>query len=314
MVGMTNTQLPAAITVEGLTKKYGRTTVVDHVAFDVPAGSVSGLVGPNGAGKTTIMAMLLGLVRPSGGTATVLGSPITRPGDYLSRVGALIEYPAFYPALSGQQNLVHLCRLGGHDPAGLNELLEMVSLTERAGDRFGSYSMGMKQRLGIAAALIGDPDLVVLDEPTHGVDPQGMRDVREIIRRIAAQGRTVLVSSHLLAELEAVCDHLVVLDRGGCRYAGPIERLGSADAGSIVAAAAAPAEVLVDALVLAGLRARPFDAGRVVVEVVGQDPASVAAAANGAAYAAGIVLSELHHVSSTLEDRVLGLVSTGGQR
>ena len=172
------------------------------------------------------MAMLLGLVRPSGGSATVLGSPVSKRTEYLPRVGALIEGPAFHPGVSGVDNLRSLAVLGGHSTVGIDDLIDLVGLTGRGGDRVGSYSFGMKQRLGIAAALIGDPQLVILDEPTNGLDPVGMQDVRTLIREIADGGRTVIVSSHLLGELEHVCDWLIVLDHGGLVHLGTPESLG----------------------------------------------------------------------------------------
>ncbi len=212
--------------VDSLTKRFGSRTVVDHVSFTVPTGMVAGLVGPNGAGKTTIMGMLLGLVRPTSGEARVLGSPVAARSDYLSRVGSLIESPAFHPGVSAVDNLRSLAILGGHHTDGVDDLIDLVGLSGRGGDRYGSYSLGMKQRLGIAAALIGDPELVILDEPTNGLDPMGMQDVRRLIGEIAGDGKTVIVSSHLLAELEAVCDWLVVVDRGGLIHSGPVTALG----------------------------------------------------------------------------------------
>src|SRR6266508_1854019 len=152
----------------GLTKRYGRRTAVEGLSISVPAGVVAGFVGPNGAGKTTTMSMLLGLVSPTGGTARVLGEPLSKPSAYLRQVGALIERPAFYPGLTGQENLGVLATIGGSDAAQIPSLLALVGLGNRGGDRFGAYSMGMKQRLGIAAALLGDPVLLILDEPTNG--------------------------------------------------------------------------------------------------------------------------------------------------
>ncbi len=167
-----------ALSVTGLTKRYGARTAVDHLDIEVPAGVVAGFVGPNGAGKTTTMAMLLGLVRPTAGTGTVLGGSIERPADYLPRVGALIESPAFYPALSGEENLRMFATVGGQATGAIPALLDTVGLTGRGGDRYRSYSLGMKQRLGIAAALLADPDLLILDEPANGLDPQGVREMR----------------------------------------------------------------------------------------------------------------------------------------
>ncbi|MEY2468303.1 MAG: type transport system ATP-binding protein [Actinomycetota bacterium] len=197
-----------ALTTTGLTKRYGARTAVDNLDIELPTGVVAGFVGPNGAGKTTTMAMLLGLVRPSAGTATVLGRSISDPAGYLPRVGALIENPAFYPALTGVENLRMFATVAGHDHASIPTVLETVRLTDRGDDRYSKYSLGMKQRLGIAAALLGDPELLILDEPANGLDPQGVREMRSLIAGLAGTGRTVLVSSHDLSELEQVCDWL----------------------------------------------------------------------------------------------------------
>ena len=200
-----------AVVVDGLTKRYGSRTAVDHVSFSVPTGTVAGLIGPNGAGKTTIMAMLLGLVQPTSGTATMLGTPIGRRGDYLHRVGALIEGPAFHPAVSGIDNLRSLAVLAGQPTSThIAELIDIVGLTGRGHDRYGAYSLGMKQRLGIAAALLGDPELVILDEPTNGLDPMGMQDIRNLIRRISGNGRTV---HRLVAPAERARTGLRLADR-----------------------------------------------------------------------------------------------------
>jgi ABC-2 type transport system ATP-binding protein len=211
---------PAVVAVHGLTKRYGSRTVVDALDFEIPAGAVTGLVGPNGAGKTTVLRMLLGLVRPDGGTGTVIGRPLGDPAAYLRWVGAMVEGPAFYPGLSGERNLVVYATLAGIDRARVPLVLERFGLAERAGDAYRTFSLGMRQRLGIAAALLGDPAFVVLDEPTNGLDPSGIRAMRGIIRSIAEDGRTVLVTSHLLNEVQQVCDWLIVIDRGRRRFQG----------------------------------------------------------------------------------------------
>ncbi len=178
------------------------------------------------------MAMLLGLVHPTSGTGTVLGEPLGKPARYLNRVGALIESPAFHPAVSGIDNLRSLAVLGKHSEKNIPDLIELVGLAGRGRDRVGSYSMGMKQRLGIAAALLGDPELIILDEPTNGLDPVGMQDVRRLIGEVAKGGRTILVSSHLLSELEQVSDWLIVIDRGGIVHLGTPESLAGAGRGA----------------------------------------------------------------------------------
>src|ERR1700716_3191209 len=203
-----------AVLTTGLTKRFGDRVVVDDVALAIPEGSVCGFVGPNGAGKTTTIRMLLGLIRPTEGTGMVLGEPLTNPAGYLPRVGALVEAPAFYPTLSGRANLLVLARLGGIDAGQVDPALERVGLAERSGDAFKRYSLGMKQRLGIAAALLGTPSLLVLDEPANGRDPAGIVEVRRLMRSFADEGITVFVSSHLLGEIEHICDHLLMIQQG----------------------------------------------------------------------------------------------------
>ncbi len=191
----------------------------------VPAGAIAGFIGPNGAGKTTTIRLLLGLVRPDAGSATVLGHSLAEPERYLPRVGALVEAPAFYPGLSGQTNLEVLARLGGHPGSLVAELLEVVGLSDRARDRVGTYSLGMKQRLGVAMALLPDPELLILDEPANGLDPLGIIEMREMLRRLAGQGKTILLSSHLLGELEQLADWLIMLNQGKVLFCGPAREL-----------------------------------------------------------------------------------------
>jgi ABC-2 type transport system ATP-binding protein len=212
---------PAAVVTDRLSRSYGRRVVVNQLDVRIPAGVVAGLIGPNGAGKTTTLRMLLGLVRPGGGDAVVLGQPLREAARYLPRVGALVERPAFYPGLSGERNLAVYAALAGFDPAQIPVLLDRLGLAARAASAYKTYSLGMQQRLGIAAALLGDPALVILDEPTNGLDPAGIRDMRDIVRSINDDGRTVLVASHLLNEVQQVCDWLIVLDDGQRRYQGP---------------------------------------------------------------------------------------------
>jgi len=211
----------AVVETNGLTKRYGSRTVVDALNMQIPAGVVAGFIGPNGAGKTTTLRMLLGLVRPSAGEGRVFSLPLHSPARYLPRVGALIESPAFYPSLSGERNLAVQAMLGGHSLARVPVVLERVGLADRSGDRYRTYSLGMKQRLGIAGALLGDPTLLILDEPTNGLDPAGIRDMRGLVRSLADDGPTVLISSHLLAEVQQVCDWLVVIEHGRLVFQGP---------------------------------------------------------------------------------------------
>jgi ABC-2 type transport system ATP-binding protein len=308
------TASPPALSLRGLTKRYGERVAVDALTIDVPAGVVAGFVGPNGAGKTTTMAMLLGLVAPSAGDGTVLGAPLADPTAYLRRVGALIEGPAFYPALSGARNLAVLATAGGHDTAQIPRLLELVGLAERAEDRVRRYSFGMKQRLGIAAALLGDPRLLILDEPINGLDPAGVHEMRGLIGRLASGERTVLVSSHVLTELEQVCDWLIVIDGGRLIFEGPAADLLDRSGANLVLAPEHPGDLerLRGLLAAAGHDARA-DEGRLQLALHGADPRGLAAAVNRAAGAAGIVLAELRVARTSLEDRYLSMVN-GGDR
>ncbi len=210
----------AAITTTALTRRFGPRAAVDDLTVQVPTGGVVGLVGPNGSGKSTLIRMLLGLVRPSDGEASVLGCSISRPGAYLHRVGALVEAPSFVPGLSARANLLSLARLRGLPGSRVSEVLATVGLTGRESEPVKRFSLGMKQRLGIAAALLPDPELLVLDEPTNGLDPAGIVEIRSLLGELGSSGRTVLVSSHLMAEIQAICDHLVVLRFGKLVYSG----------------------------------------------------------------------------------------------
>ncbi|MXY14069.1 MAG: ABC transporter ATP-binding protein [Chloroflexi bacterium] len=193
--------------------------------MQVPRGRIFGLLGPNGSGKTTTMGMLLGLVKPTAGSFTLFGSNSPHV-ESLRRLGAIVETPAFYPYLSGRDNLAYFQGIGGRsDAAELDDLLEKVGLADRADSRFRTYSLGMKQRLGLAYALLGDPELLFLDEPTNGMDPAGMAEVRDLIRSLGTGGRTVLLSSHLLHEVEQVCDSVAILSKGRLIAQGDVEDL-----------------------------------------------------------------------------------------
>ena len=213
------------IQTDALTKRYGRVLAVDQLSLQVPRGHVFGLLGPNGAGKTTFMGMLLGLVRPTSGSFSLLGANGVSM-DALRRIGAIVETPAFYPYLSGRRNLAYFQGvMGRKDPHELDMLLDRVGLADRAGDAFKTYSLGMKQRLGLAYALLGDPELLILDEPTNGMDPAGMAEVRDLIRSLGSEGRTVLISSHLLNEVEQVCDSVAIISRGRLVVQGDVADL-----------------------------------------------------------------------------------------
>lgn len=203
--------------LQGLTKRFGSLTAVNELNLSIPAGSVYGLLGPNGSGKTTTLGMLLGVTSPSAGTFAWF--PQDEPGKH--QVGAILETPNFMPYLSGWDNLKIVAKIKGiTSREKLMEKLTLVELHDRKGDRFQTYSLGMKQRLAIAAALLNDPEVLILDEPTNGLDPQGIAEIRNLIRKIAAEGTTIVLASHLLDEVEKVCSHVAILKRGKLLYSG----------------------------------------------------------------------------------------------
>jgi ABC-type multidrug transport system ATPase subunit len=220
---MTEQHSPAIATRQ-LTRKYGERIAVNQLDLRIRQGEVYGFLGPNGAGKTTTLRMLLGLIQPTSGTATVAGgAPGSAKG--LAQVGAMIEQPGFYPYLSGVDNLRLLAAYARVDAHRVDTVLSQVDLTGGAGDKFGSYSQGMKQRLGLASALLKDPALLILDEPSNGLDPAGMAEMRVLIRSLADEGRTVLLSSHLLAEIEQICDRIGIIREGSLVAEGTVDQL-----------------------------------------------------------------------------------------
>jgi ABC-2 type transport system ATP-binding protein len=305
-----------AVRTRGLTKTYGGRTVVDSLDLDLPAGVVSGFVGPNGAGKTTTIRMLLGLVRPSAGSGEVLGHPLGDPRRYLPRVGAMIEGPAFTPTLSGVDNLRVLARAGGLDTSRVPQVLERVGLAERGGDPFRSYSLGMKQRLGIAAALLPRPRLLVLDEPTNGLDPAGIAQMRELIASFRDEGMTVFVSSHLLSEVEQVADHLVLIRQGRLAFQGSVLSLVRRHPPRILLQTADPADLDLVADIAAALdwEATADGASGVAVALplnTSDDEATARAAElNRRAHAAGVTLARLEVRRPTLEEAFFELTGT----
>jgi ABC-2 type transport system ATP-binding protein len=220
-----------AIEIRGLGKEYrklrgGKTVALDGLDLTVEEGGVFGFLGPNGSGKTTTIRCLLGLSRPTAGSCTVLGSdPTTSLPEVLARVGAIVETPALFPTFSGRKNLELLAGILRLPSLRVDQVLETSGLTDRASDLVKSYSLGMKQRLSIAAALLKDPQLLILDEPANGLDPAGIRHVRGLLRRLGAEGRTVFVSSHLLSEVQQTCDHVAILSRGRCVASGPVNEV-----------------------------------------------------------------------------------------
>jgi len=215
----------ARIEITGLTKRFGGFTAVDDLTFTVEPGRITGFLGPNGAGKTTTMRMLLGLIRPSAGTATINGTSYHDLATPMRTVGAALEATNFHPGRSGRDHLIVLATAAGIPTARVDQLLELTGIPAAARKRAGSYSMGMRQRLGLAAALLGDPQVLVLDEPANGLDPEGIRWLRQFLRHLSGQGKTILVSSHLLQEMEQTVDDVVIIANGRLIKAGPVSSL-----------------------------------------------------------------------------------------
>ena len=293
------------VETKGLTKRYGsKTTAVDDLDLTVRRGEVYGFLGPNGAGKTTTLRMLLGLIRPTSGRATVLGEQPGHP-DGLDGVGALVESPAFYPYLSGRDNLKVMARYSGVKKARIREVLEQVELSGRAKDKFRKYSLGMKQRLGVAAALLKDPDLLILDEPTNGLDPKGMADMRRLIKELGRGERTVLLSSHMLGEVEQICDRVGVIQNGKLVTEGTVAEL-RGDTKLLVRAE--PVEEAAEiASKLAGVEEVAVTDGMLRLDI---DPEK-AAEINEKLVSAGLRVSELRLSEQSLEEVFLQL--TGGE-
>jgi ABC-type multidrug transport system ATPase subunit len=213
--------------IRNLTKRFGKLTAVHDLSLEVNRGQVFGMLGPNGSGKTTTLGMLMGVTNPTSGSFTWFGQP---PSHHTrKKIGAVLEHPIFYPYLSGQKNLEVNATVKECDPARIPIVLEMVELSGRKDDKYKTYSLGMKQRLAIASALLNDPTILILDEPTNGLDPMGIAEIREIIRRIASDGKTIILASHLLDEVQKVCSHFAVLQRGHLRHVGPVDDVGKGE-------------------------------------------------------------------------------------
>lgn len=289
----------SAISVSELSKIYGDRQAVSQASFEVPVGSICGFVGPNGSGKTTTMRMLLGLIKPTQGTGSVLGEDIKHPEKYLSQVGAMIEGPAFYPALSGAENLRVLASIGGFSQKRVATLLEQVGLGDRGDSKYKTYSLGMKQRLGIAAALLPQPKLLVLDEPTNGLDPSGIQEIRNLIKEMAKSGTSIFVSSHLLSELEMISDHLVMLREGKVIFTGRTDDLLAAQNPLLVVKPEFAVDLnrLVEIATKHGKKATVLDGSITILGAVDWAPSF-----NRLAFEAGITLSGLSVIQPSLEE------------
>jgi ABC-2 type transport system ATP-binding protein len=288
------------IEVEHLTKRFRKTTAVDDLSFKVRDGAITGFLGPNGAGKTTTLRIVLGLVRPTSGRATVKGQPYRRLADPLSQVGAVLEASSFHPGRSGRDHLRVVATAAGIDRRRVEEVLALVQLTEDGSRRVGGYSLGMRQRLSLAAALLGDPGVLVLDEPANGLDPQGIRWLRDLLRTLAAEGRTILISSHVLPEIEQIADEVVIVHRGKFVEQATTSELAARITGGI-RVRSPQADRLRGLLEQAGLGVTSAEGDLIVVGDGSAERIGELAAANG------IVLHELTAEKATLEEAFLEL-------
>ena len=289
----------ATVSIRSLTKRFGRVLAVDGLTFDAPAGKITGFLGPNGAGKTTTLRSLVGLVRPTSGQALIDGRRYQDLPNPRRVVGAVLESGSSRPGRSGRDHLRVLAATAGVGDRRGDEMLDLVGLTDAAGRRASAYSLGMRQRLGLAGALLGEPEVLILDEPANGLDPEGIAWLRTLLQGLAAEGRSVLISSHLLSEVAQTVDRVVIIDHGRLRFAGSLDELGS----GTVSVRAAQQDRLRDALATAGYGVRVVAGG---LEVVGASPERV----GQVAAAEQIALSALTADSASLEAAFLQLTSS----
>jgi len=288
--------------INNLHKNYGSLTAVNNISFKISKGHVYGILGPNGSGKSTTLGMVLNVVNPTAGEYKWFNGT-TSTHDALKRIGAIIERPNFYPSMDAVQNLELVCKIKEIDKSKIEEKLLLVDLLSRKRSPFKTYSLGMKQRLAIASALLNDPEILILDEPTNGLDPQGIRQIRDIIQKIAASGTTILLASHLLDEVEKVCSHVVVLRQGHMLYSGPVDEMNK-NHGSIILDAENREALLafVKDKKYAGSIATMED-GYEVTLLEDVDNTQI----NKDAFEQGIVLSKLYHKKQSLEDQFIEL-------
>ena len=300
---------------EGLTKRFGAATAVRDVDLRVPRGTAFGYLGPNGAGKTTLIRMLLGLTKPTAGSMKLLGLQLpTGRRAALARVGAIVDEPRFHRHLTGRQNLWALA--AAREPeahARIDAALERVGLAERADDRVGTYSMGMRQRLGIAACLIADPELLVLDEPMNGLDPAGMLELRELIRTLVAEGRTVVLSSHLLDEVEKTCDQVAIVDRGRVVLQGSVADLTADTATRLRVECTDPSRAALLLRLRPDIEAVREEHGTLLVELVGDDARESTAQIARVLLDTGFDLYQLQLERASLEQQFLEITTRLGE-
>ena len=294
--------MPPVVVASSLTKRFGEITAVQDLSFALEPGSITGFLGPNGAGKTTTLRMLLGLTAPTSGTALVFDRPYAHLDHPSLRVGAVLEASDFHPGRSGRNHLLTLSRAAGIPDARADEVLRLVELTEAGNRRVKGYSLGMRQRLGLAAALLGEPELLVLDEPANGLDPEGVRWLRDFLRAFAGEGRTVFVSSHVLAEVAQTVDQVLIINRGRLVVESPLHELTARVGGAVRVRTPKRAE-LTEALRAAGIEPTETADGALLA------PGASAERVGDIAFAAGTPVHELTTETSSLEEIFLQLTS-----
>jgi ABC-2 type transport system ATP-binding protein len=297
-----------------LTKRFGDKVAVDHLSFSVQPGRVTGFLGPNGAGKSTTMRMILGLDHPDGGTATIDGQPYEQLATPLRKVGALLEARSVHTGRSARNHLLFLAQTQGLPASRVDEMLDLVGLRDVARKRAGGFSLGMGQRLGVASALLGDPEVLLLDEPVNGLDPEGVLWIRNLMKHLASQGKTVLVSSHLMNEMAVTADHLIVIGRGQLLADAPTDQVIASGSGQSVRVRSPQASQLAELITADGGKAIPAADANGSPETAGQAPALTvtdlpAARIGELAASASIVLHELTPQLATLEEAFLELTS-----
>ena len=301
-------QVESVVETHGLSKRFGQRTVVRDVDLQVPRGVAFGYLGPNGAGKTTLIRMLLGLTRPNAGTMSLRGLPVPeRRAEALSRVGAIVDEPRFHGHLTGRENLAIVAAARGRESfARIPAVLERVGLVHRAGDRVKTYSMGMRQRLGIARCLLADPELLILDEPMNGLDPAGILEFRRLIRALVGEGRTVMLSSHILDEVEKTCDHVAIVDQGEIVAIGPLAELQGGGKPRVLIGVDGAAVALEILAAVPGVSDLTSEDGVIQASVADLD---VVPELNRRLVEAGVPVRRLEPVRASLEERFLAITS-----
>jgi ABC-2 type transport system ATP-binding protein len=298
----------SVIETAGLTKRFGKTLAVDEITFQVEPGQIFGFLGPNGSGKTTTIGLLLGIITPSAGSFRLFGG--STPAELhraRRRIGATLEYPNFYPYLSGRDNLRIVANVKGRGDREIAQVLEAVGLAKRAKSSFKSYSLGMKQRLALAATMLGDPELIILDEPVNGLDPEGMREIRQIIKQLAERGTTIFLSSHLLWEVERTCTHVAIIQRGRIIRQASVEEITSGNVFAVLRAAGEADRLCRLAEEYSGTVSARTEGESVVLELADDDLAAV----NRFVAERGVYLSHLTLRHRTLEDVFMELTGAG---